>query len=127
MPRTYFLSPHAIGRLRNHKKWFLERFGHATTKQYFQDMDEGFQYIADNYERFPSRFELAGESGLSIYPVREHYVVFVPMGDGIHIADILGQTQDIPNILSDNAAIFQREIAQLKPSSSKRSGKSTDE
>lgn len=88
-------------------------------------MDEGFQYIADNYERFPSRFQLVGESGLSIYPVREHYVVFVPMSDGIHIADILRQTQDIPNTLSDNAAIFQREIAQFKPAPSKRSPKST--
>ena len=127
MPRTCFLSPHAIGHLRNHKKWSLERFGHATTKKYFQDMDEGFQYIADNYERFPSRFELAGESGLSIYPVREHYVVFVPMSDGIHIADVLRQTQDIPNILSDNAAIFQGDIAQFKSSPSKRSGKNTYE
>lgn len=78
-------------------------------------MDKGFQYIADNYERFPSRPELTGESGLSIYPVREHYVVFVPMNDGIHIANVLGQAQDIPNILSENAAIFQRELALYTP------------
>ena len=124
MPRTYFLSPTAINHLRDHKKWSLERFGHATTKKYFQDMDKGFQYIADNYERFPLRSELTGESGIYIYPVREHYVVFVPMSDGVHIADVLGQAQDIPNVLSENAAIFQRETAQFAPSPSKRGGKS---
>lgn len=112
MPRNYFLSPTAIKHLRDHKRWSLEQFGYDITKKYFQDMDKGFQHIADNYERFPSRSELTGESGLSIYPVREHYVVFVPMNDGIHIADVLGQSQDIPNILGENAAIFQRELAQ---------------
>ena len=126
MPRTYFLSPTAINHLRDHKRWSLERFGHATTEKYFQDMDKGFQYIADNYERFPSRSELTDESNLFIYPVREHYVVFVPMNDGIHIADVLGRTQDIPNILSENAAIFRREIAQFTSSPSKRGGKRVD-
>jgi plasmid stabilization system protein ParE len=115
LPRNYFLSPTAIKHLRGHKRWSLEQFGYDTTKKYFQDMDKGFQYIADNYERFPSRSELTGDSGLSIYPVREHYVVFVPMNDGIHIADVLGQAQDIPNILRENAAIFQHELAQYTP------------
>src|SRR5580693_7535629 len=111
LPRNYFLSPTAIDRLRDHKKWSLERFGRAVTKKYFQDMDKGFQYIADNYERFPARSGLTGASGLRIFPVREHYVVYVPLRDGIHIADILGQAQDIPNILHENAATFERELA----------------
>ena len=123
MPRTYFLSPTSIGQLRHHKKWSLERFGPATTKKYFEDMDKDFQYIADHYERFPPRSELTGESGLSVYPVREHYVIYVPMSDGIHIAAVLGQSQDIPNILNENAAVFQREIVKYTPSTTKHGSK----
>jgi plasmid stabilization system protein ParE len=124
LPRNYFLSPTTISHLRDHKKWSLDKFGHATTKKYFQDLDKGFQYIADNYERFPKRSELTGESGLSIYPVREHYIVYVPMKDDIHIADVLGQVQDIPNILNENAATFQRELVHYNPSPTKRGSKS---
>ena len=86
-------------------------------------MDKGFQYIADNYGGFSARPEFTGESGLSIYPVREHYVVYVPMHDGIHIADILGRVQDIPNILAENAATFQREFARDVPLPTKRGSK----
>ncbi|MGB9154614.1 MAG: type II toxin-antitoxin system RelE/ParE family toxin [Alphaproteobacteria bacterium] len=113
MPRNYFLSPTAIGHLRGHKKWSIEHFGHTTTKKYFQDMDKGFQYIADNYKQFAARSYLTGESELSVYLMREHYVIYVPLKDGVHIADILGRTQDIPNILRENASIFQRELSQV--------------
>ncbi len=115
MSRSYFLSPTAIGQLRRHKRWSLEKFGHIVTKKYFEDLDCGFQHIADNHERFPKRAELTGEHGFSIYPVREHYVVYVPKPDGVHIAAILGQAQDIPNILNDNAILFERELAQYTP------------
>jgi plasmid stabilization system protein ParE len=111
--RPYFLSPTAIEHLRAHKKWSLKQFGHKTTKKYFQDMDKGFQYIADNYERFSSRPEITGETGLCVYPIREHFVIFVPFNNGVHIADVLSQVQDIPNILSENAAVFQRELSQI--------------
>ena len=83
-------------------------------------MDKGFQYIADNFQHLPSRLELTGESGLSLYPVQEHYVVFQRMSDGVHIAAILGQAQDIPNILNENAATFQRELAQFKRGKGRR-------
>lgn len=111
---SYFLSPTAISNLRDHKKWSLAKFGRAVTKKYFQDMDKGFQYIADSYKSFPIRPELTGESGLFIYPIGEHYVVYVPMNNNIHIAAILRQTQDVPNIINERAAIFQREIAKYK-------------
>jgi len=111
---SYFLSPTAINQLRDHKKWSLAKFGRAVTKKYFQDIDKALQYIADNYKSFPIRPELTGESGLSIYPIREHYVIYVPMNNNIHIAAVLRQTQDVPNIINEGAAIFQREIAQYR-------------
>lgn len=126
MPRPFFLSPTAIAHLRNHKRWSLAHFGHATTKKYFQDLDQGLQFIADNHERISKHSELAGESTLSIYPVREHYVVFVPLIDGVHIVDVIGQAQDIPNILGENTALFQRELAQFPPSLSIQKGQKQD-
>jgi hypothetical protein len=49
--------------------------------------------------------------------------VFVPLSDGVHIADVLGQAQDIPNLLSEYATIFQSEIAQFALSPSRRDAK----
>jgi plasmid stabilization system protein ParE len=109
----YFLSPTTIKRLRDHKKWSLAQFGHATTKKYFQDLDAGFEYIANNHKSLPTRKELTGQTTLCLYPIREHYAVYVPLHNGVHIADILGQMQDIPTILQENAAAFQRELAQM--------------
>lgn len=111
---NYFLSPTAINQLRDHKKWSLAKFGHSVTKKYFQDIDKGFKYIAENHRIFPARLELTGESGLSIYPIREHYIVYIHINNSIHIVAILRQAQDIPHIINEGAAIFQRELAQYK-------------
>lgn len=112
MPRRYFLSSIAATHLREHKRWSIARFGRETTKKYFEDLDKAFQYIADHYTSLPSRKELTGDSGLGIHPVREHFVIFLPLRDGVHIVDVLRQTQDIPNIIRQSAAIFEREILQ---------------
>lgn len=114
MSANYFLSPTAIRPLRDHKKWSLDKFGRAVTKKYFQDMDKAFKYIAENCKGLPARPELIGESGLYIYPVREHYIVYVPVNNNIHIAAILRQVQDIPNIINEGAAVFQRVLSEFK-------------
>jgi plasmid stabilization system protein ParE len=112
--RSYFLSPTAIKHLRAHKKWSLKQFGYEVTKKYFEDMDIGFQFIADNHKGFTTRSELTGDTGLCIYPVKKHFVIFVPLHDDVHIVDILSQVQDIPNILSESTARFEREISQFR-------------
>jgi len=111
---SYFLSPTAIQQLREQKKWSINEFGYITTRKYFEDLTQGFQHIADNYQKFPARANLTGESGLSIYPIRENFIVYLPMRSGIHIVAVLGQAQDVPSILKANAATFQRELAGFK-------------
>lgn len=112
MPRRYFLSSIAVSHLREHKRWSIARFGQAITKKYFEDLDKAFQYIADHYASLPARKELTGDSGLGIHPIREHFVIFLPLRDGVHIVDVLRQSQDVPNIIRQSAAIFEREILQ---------------
>lgn len=113
MKAKYFLSPTAISQLREHKKWSLEHFGRSVTKKYFEDIDKGFKYIADNQQRLPKKPELTANTELSIYPICEHYVVYISLSDGIYIAAVLGQAQDIPNILNENNALFQREFSEI--------------
>lgn len=114
MSKKYFLSPSAIKHLREHKKWSLKNFGNEMTRKYFQDIDKGLDYIAENYNSFPQRPELTGTTGLSLYPVREHHIIFIAINDVVYVVDILGQAQDIPSILNENAKIFKRELVELK-------------
>lgn len=101
----YLLSPSAVQNLHHQKEWSLKQWGRDQTRKYFDDLTKGFDYIADNYKRFPARKELTGDTEFLIYPIRENYVVFQPLKDGrIFIHGILGQDQDIPNILRQVAA-----------------------
>jgi len=77
-------------------------------------MNEKLQYLSDNYRKIPNRNDLTGDYGLCLYTVLKHYVVFIPLDDGIYIADILGKMQDIPNILQENFSVFQRELMNFK-------------
>ncbi len=125
MPSSYSLSPTAIDHLRQHKRWSMERFGETATKKYFQELDERFQYIADNHQRFQKRLKLTGKSGLAIYPAREHYVVYIPIDDDVHIVGIFGQMQDIPRIIEKNCLVFQQELDRYKLPLKKGSNKNS--
>lgn len=114
MGKPYHLSLTAIRQLKAHRAWSRRQFGEKVTRQYFADMDKGVRYIAKQYTALPARPELTGTTGMCIYPVREHYVVFVPLSQGIFIASILAQSQNVPVILDECAALFRRELNQFK-------------
>ncbi len=107
---TYLLSPAAVQNLRDQKEWSIKQWGYEQTKKYFDILTKGFDYITENYKRFPARKELTGDTDFLIYLIRENYVVFQPMKDGrIFIHGILGQDQDIPNILRRSQRLYQQE------------------
>lgn len=59
---------------------------------------------------------------LGVYPVREHYLVYLPMGDSrIVVVALIRQTRDVPAIINANGFIIQRQLkaifAKLKPGS----------
>jgi plasmid stabilization system protein ParE len=85
------------------------------TNRYFVDLHEGAQYIAENYPSLRDRQELAGGTALLLYPVREHYIVYEPLGlRFIAIVAVIRQGRDIPAILQKWAAPIRRELIEIR-------------
>lgn len=97
------------------KRWSRARWGKTLTRQYMLDIHAGVERIAKNYKSLRSRDELTAGTGLSIYPVREHYVIFYPVAKAhIVIVAVLRQGRDIPNILRDNSVRIGRELREIQ-------------
>src|SRR5262245_8228144 len=75
---SYVLTPTARRHMREAKAWSLSRWGQELTEQYFHELEKTALYLVDHHSRVASR-KLAGESGLGLYPAREHYIVYVPL------------------------------------------------
>ncbi|NEP15017.1 MAG: type II toxin-antitoxin system RelE/ParE family toxin [Symploca sp. SIO3E6] len=115
MAAKYVLTPTARRHLREAKVWSRARWGDELTKQYFHDLESAAQYLAENYQRFAKRQELTGDSGLGIYPAREHYIVYEPIEkQTIAIIAFIRQGRDIPALLSKNAYRIKRELAEIR-------------
>jgi len=88
--------------------------GKALTDRYFDDLHEGAQYIAENHASLSERLELAGGTALCLYPVREHYIVYEPLGPRlIAIVAVIRQGRDIPAILQKWAGPIRRELGEI--------------
>lgn len=118
MPRkSYVLTARAVADLGEARVWSRARWGKELTSRYFEDLHEGARYIAENYASFRDRQELAGGTALLLYPVREHYIVYEPLGDQfIAIVAIVRQGRDIPSILQKWAAPIRRELIEIRSS-----------
>lgn len=113
--KTYFLTPTARRQLREAKAWSMARWGRKLTEEYFIALDGAAKDLAKNYETLRSREELAGGTGLLLYPVREHYLIYEPIAkDQIVIVAVLRQGRDIPDILSKGKHILTRELSALR-------------
>lgn len=119
--RRYVLTPTARDQLREAKAWSLARWGPKLTAEYFQDLHDAAQQLAISYRTHRSRAELTGGTGLLIFPVREHYLVYEPLADGrIAIVAVIRQSRDIPNILAKGKHAIDRELKALRETLSKR-------
>ncbi len=113
--RNYVLTPTARRHLREAKAWSRTKWGDELTTQYFHDLEKAAQFIAENYQKFTTRKELTGESGLCLYPVREHYIVYEPLGEKrIAIAAFIRMGRDIPTLLNKNAYMIKRELREIR-------------
>ncbi len=107
----YILTQSAERDFREAKQWSHNRWGSDLTRRYFQDLHAGAMYVADNHEKLRRRDELTAATGLSIYPVREHYIVYIPGGkSSIVIVALLRQGRNIRDILTHNAYRLKREV-----------------
>ncbi len=115
--KPYLLTPTARRHLREAKAWSLRRWGPKITEAYFIELDEVARRLARDFRIYRSREELAGGTGLLLHPVREHYLVFEPLGKSqIIIVAVLRQTRDISAILSKGQHLIGRELKALRES-----------
>lgn len=112
---SYVLTPTARQHLREAKAWSRARWGQELTNRYFLELDQAARYIADNHPKFAARPELTGGSGLGIYPVWEHYIIYEPISpQTIAIVAFIRQGRDIPTLLSRHALLFKRELDAIQ-------------
>lgn len=117
MPRekSYLLTPTASRHLREAKAWSMSRWGEKLIEEYFIVLDEAAKNLAQHWKTHRPRHELAGGTGLLLFPVREHYLVYeVLSGDQLVIVAVLRQVRDIPAILSKGKHVIDRELNALR-------------
>lgn len=115
--KNYLLTATARRHLREARAWSMARWGEKRTRAYFDALHKAANDLAKNYTRYRKREELSGGTGLRLYPIREHYFVFEPLGkDRIAIVALLRQGRDIPAILSKGKHVFMRELEELRKS-----------
>lgn len=95
-------------------QWSLARWGQELTDRYLDDLHQGMEWIAKNRKSITARGELTADTGLCIYPVREHYAVFLPVAKRhIVIVAFLRQGRDVASILSKNNAKISHELKTI--------------
>lgn len=112
--RHYILTETAERDFRAARQWSLSRWGSELTRQYFTDLHECAESIAQNPERFSSMEHVSYTAELNVYPVREHYLVYIPVnGSLIVIIALVRQTRDVPAILNANGFMIQKQLKEI--------------
>ncbi len=110
--KRYTLTTLAAADLRIAKKWSYSRWGKTLTQQYFSDLHSAAEYIAQHHSSIGEQEDLAG---LAIHPVREHYIIYVPVAaEHIVIVAFIRQSRDVPAILQKSAYMIRREVKEIQ-------------
>ena len=112
--RRYILTETAEQDFREAWGWSLSRWGRELTKQYFTDLHQCAERIARNSARFAPMEHVPNTAELSVYPIREHYLVYVPIREKrIAIVALIRQTRDVPAILNANGFVIRRQLKKI--------------
>jgi len=112
--KHYTLTLTAQADLQELAAWSVNRWGEALTAQYLDDLHDCAEYLAKNSGIAPPRNEFARNTGLSVYPVREHYIAFVPVAKNhIVIVAFILQGRDVANILRKASVQTGRELKEI--------------
>lgn len=115
MDEQYAFTQEAWDNLHEAIAWSKARWGQRLTNQYIDDLHAGFCRLASDHGKLPSREELTVDTGLSIYPIREHYVVFEPVGEQqIIIVALIHQVRDVPAVLRGKSWRIKRELKAVR-------------
>jgi plasmid stabilization system protein ParE len=109
--RPYVLTETAARDFREARRWSQARWGDRTTRSYFQKLHDGAEYVAAHQSAIASRDELTGDTNLGVYPVGEHFLVYVPIDKTqIAIVALVRQIRDVPALLQANHFQIQRAL-----------------
>ena len=112
--RNYILTETTESDFREARQWSLSRWGEELTRQYFSDLHECAEGLSRNPGRSTSIYQAPATVQLKIYPVREHYLVHVPINaNRIVIVALIRQTRDVPAILNANSFMIQRQLKEI--------------
>jgi len=113
--KHYTLTRLAESDLHEARHWSLSRWGRQLTQQYFSDLHQAAEYAAMNYRSLSKRDDLSGDTGLSVHPVREHYLVYLPVAEQhIVIVAVVRQSRDVPEILGKAEFMIRREVMEIR-------------
>jgi len=101
--------------LRRAKRWSLSRWGTNLTREYFRDLHDAANFVAAHPHSLSNREDIAGDSGLSVHPVREHYLIYLTVADKyVVIVSVIRQTRDVPDILRRAQFLIRREVTEIR-------------
>ncbi|MBL4759888.1 MAG: type II toxin-antitoxin system RelE/ParE family toxin [Mariprofundaceae bacterium] len=113
--KNYLLTLNAEADLRKVKQWSLSHWRKELTQEYFVDLNNAAEYVATHHESLCDREDLTGGTGLSIHPVREHYLVYMPVDKHmVIIVAVIRQVRNIPEILTKSVFMIGREVQEIK-------------
>jgi len=112
--RSYVLTKTAESDFRSARVWSLKRWGTSITQQYFKDLHEGAESIAKSHVALTESSYLTNSAQLLVWPVREHYIIYLPSKkQKIIIVALIRQSRDVPSILGANHFIIERELKKI--------------
>ena len=112
--KHYILTESAERDFREARRWSRSRWGDKLTRQYFSDLNSCAENLAANPQRMSPLEQDLDVAELKIFPVREHYLVYVPVQpDLIVIVALIRQTRDVPAILNANSFLIRRQLNEI--------------
>lgn len=112
--KSYVLTETAERDFREARRWSRKRWGEQQTRTYFERLHEGAECIARHQNAAAQRDDLIAGSELGIYPIGEHYMVYLPIDDRrIAIVALIRQTRDVPAILESHGFQIRRQLKAI--------------
>jgi plasmid stabilization system protein ParE len=111
----YTLTKGAEADLEEIYRHSLEMFGLEQTNKFMAELKKAAEFAADNHGKVSTRAHLTGESGLSLYPVNNHFIAYRPVAENhIVIIALFRQSRDIPSFIRAESEKFKKDFLEIE-------------
>lgn len=112
--RKYLLTETAVRNFIEAKHWSKKRWGTKLTTAYFKAIENCANDLADRGFTLTTSEEMTSSKELLVWPVKEHYLVYLPVRKGlIIIVALIRQSRDVPSIVASNSFSIQRNVRDI--------------